>query len=255
MEAGLCLAFDGAVATLTLDRAEKRNALSAAMWSGLPDAIGEACARRETRVIVLRGAEGNFAAGADIGEFDTVFADHATTAAYLDLMTAATAAIAEAPVPVIAQIEGLCIGAGVAVALACDIRIADAQASFAVTPAKLGLLYSLTDTRRLIAAVGESQAADLLFTGARIDAERAASIGLVDAIGDAAAVTAKAALIAANSAWSHAHTKQVIALVRGGVDRDTEATRTWFANAPQTADFAEGLAAFRARRAPEFPPR
>lgn len=255
MTAPLRLAFDGAVATLTLDRPDKRNALSDAIWRGLPPAIAQACERRETRAIVLRGAGGNFAAGADIAEFDTVFADRAATSAYLDQMIAATAAIADAPVPVIARIEGLCIGAGVALAVACDIRIADGGASFAVTPAKLGLLYSLTDTRRLIAAVGESQAKDLLFTGARIDAQQAQAIGLVDMIGDDAAVAVKLDTIVANSAWSHAHTKQVVALIRAGVEDDSDATRGWFADAPQTADFAEGLAAFRARRAPRFPSR
>lgn len=255
MKTSLSHKFDGAVATLTLDRPEKHNALSAEMWKGLPEAIRLAIERRETRVIVLRGAGGNFAAGADIGEFDMVFADRKAMASYLDQMIAATAAIADAPVPVIGYIEGLCIGAGVAVALACDIRIASTQASFGVTPAKLGLLYSVTDTRRLIAAVGEAQATDLLLTGARIDAARALAIGLINEVGDATVVTAKAAMIASNSAWSHMHTKRVIALIRSGVNHDNDTTREWFAEAPQTADFVEGLAAFRARRAPQFPER
>lgn len=255
MKPPLLLKFDGAVATLTINRTDKLNALSDEIWRGLPAAISEACGRRETRVIVLCGAGGNFAAGADIGEFGKVFADRITTTAYLDRMIAATTAIANAPVPVLSQIDGLCIGAGVALALASDIRIATADASFAVTPAKLGLLYSLADTRRLITAVGESRAKDLLLTGARIDARRALSIGLIDGIGDATAVAAKADAIAANSAWSNTHTKLVVALVGTGVEKDDDTTKTWFADATETADFREGLAAFRARRAPRFPSR
>ena len=255
MDTPVLLAFEGAVATITLNRPAKHNALSDAIWKALPLAVAEAKARRATRVIILRGAGGHFAAGADIAEFNTVFADPKATEAYLDQMIAATDAIATATVPIIAQIEGLCVGAGVAVALACDVRVADAEARFAVTPAKLGLLYSLTDTRRLIAAIGASRASDLLFTGARIDAARAHAIGLVDEIGDAAAVAAKAGTIAANSAWSHAYTKRVVAFVRAGVEQDTETTRAWFADAPTTADFTEGLAAFRTRRAPRFPAR
>ncbi len=251
----MLLAYDGPIASLTFDRATKHNALSQAIWRRLPDAIEEAHARRETRIIILSGAGGNFAAGADIAEFDTVFADRAATLSYLDDMTAATAAIAAAPVPVIAAIEGLCIGAGVAVALACDLRIADPTASFAVTPAKLGLLYSLIDTRRLITAVGMSHAKMLLFTGKRIDAETARAIGLVDALGDADDVRDLVALIAANSAWSHDHGKKVAALIQAGAMADNEATRRWFADAPATADFPEGLAAFRARRKPDFPSR
>lgn len=252
MDAPVALAFDGALAMVTLNRPDKRNALSQAMWRALQTTIAAAAVQPETRAIVLRGAGGNFAAGADIAEFDTVFASREASLAYLDLMIAATDAIAQASVPVIAAIDGLCIGAGVAVALACDVRIADPEASFAVTPAKLGLLYSLTDTRRLIAAVGASQAARLLLTGERIDAAAALSIGLIDALGSGSAV---ASTIAANSAWSAEHAKKVIALVRSGTHTETEETRAWFADAAEAADFAAGLAAFRTRQAPQFPVR
>ena len=255
MEAPLLLSFDGAVATIAFNRPDKRNALSSAIWQALPGLIAQVCAHRPTRVIVVRGAGGHFAAGADIEEFDIVFADRQATHAYLRNMLAATAALAEAPVPVVAYIEGLCIGAGVAIALACDLRFAAPAARFAVTPAKLGLLYSLTDTARLISAVGKSQASNLLFTGEQIDAARARTIGLVDELGDAEALAAKLKLIAANSAWSHAHTKQVVSLVDAGHHSDTDCTCEWFAEAPHTTDFAEGLAAFRGRRAAKFPER
>lgn len=250
----MTLGFDGPVATLSFQRPASRNALSQASWTRLPLAIAEAVARRETRVIIVQGAGGNFAAGADIAEFDTVFADRAATEAYLDLMLAATGAIADAPLPVLAAIEGLCIGAGVAVALACDVRVADPGASFAITPAKLGLAYSLTDTRRLAGAVGLSKAKQLLFTGERIDAAEALRIGLVDAIGDRSAVDSIAQAIAANAAASHSSTKRVLRLVEQGAVED-DVSRAIFADAPLGDDFREGLTAFRAKRAPAFPPR
>jgi enoyl-CoA hydratase/carnithine racemase len=254
-ESSLSLSIDEPIAVLTIDRVAKYNALSEEVWERFPILVGDACAAPGTRVIIVRGAARNFAAGADIDEFDRVFADRAAALRYLEAMIAATDAIAAAPVPVIAAIEGLCIGAGVAVALACDLRIADAAASFAVTPAKLGLLYSLTDTRRLVAAVGSSRAKDLLFTGARIDAAQALSIGLIDVIGGQQDVAAKAAAIAAQSPWTHAHTKSILRAIESGRTTETDETRSWFADASQTNDFKEGLAAFQDRRRPEFPTR
>jgi enoyl-CoA hydratase/carnithine racemase len=227
------LMFDGACATLIFDRPDRRNAINLASWRALPLLIGDAVARRETRVIVIRGAGGNFAAGADIAEFDIVFADRTATLAYLDDMSAATAAIEAAPVPVIAQINGLCIGAGVAIAAACDLRIAADDARFAITPAKLGLAYSAADTRRVIRAIGASATRDLLFTGRTIAAAEAL----------------------ATSAWTHARSKAIVQRVLAGQIDDDEVTRGWFADAPETADYLEGLAAFRARRTPVFPPR
>lgn len=249
------LAFDGPLASLTFNRPANRNALSRSLWLEIPIKVAEACARPETRVIIIQGANGNFAAGADIGEFDDVFADRDAASAYLDQMIAATEAIAGAPVPVIARIEGMCIGAGVAVALACDLRFAAPDATFAITPAKLGLAYSLTDTRRLTQAVGMSKAKELLFTGERIDAEEALCIGLINAIGDATSVRAKAMQIAANSSESHVATKEVMHLIEQDVAGESETSRSLFIDAPQSADFREGLAAFRAKRPPAFPTR
>lgn len=251
--------FEGPVATLAFDRPKSRNALGRATWLALPVHIAEAAARVETRAIVLRGAGGHFAAGADIAEFDTVFAGRAATLDYLAQMSAATAAIEAVDLPVIAVIEGMCIGAAVAVALACDVRFAARTATFAVTPAKLGLMYSLADTRRLTAAVGRSAAKDLLFTGRMIDAGRAAAIGLIDEAFAAdvfdAAVAERLAMIAATSAWSHARSKAVVRLIAEGAAHETEATRDWFADAPNGPDYREGLAAFRAKRPPAFPSR
>jgi enoyl-CoA hydratase/carnithine racemase len=253
------LTFEDPTAIIAFARPEKRNPIDSATWKRLPELIGLAVQRPETRVIVLRGEGGTFASGADIGEFDTVFADRRSSLAYLDDMTAATAAIEASPLPTLVQVEGLCIGAAVAVALAGDIRMVASDARFAITPARLGLMYSLADTRRVVAAVGPGAAKDLLFTGRLIDAATALRIGLVDEVHGpealAEAVARKAELIARNSAWSNGRTKAVMRRIAGGAASDDDETRGWFADAPQGADFAEGLAAFRAGRPPEFPPR
>ncbi len=184
-----------------------------------------------------------------------MFADRAATFAYLDLMTAATAALAETPLPVIAAISGACIGAGVAVALACDVRIAAPDARLAVTPAKLGLMYSLADTKRLLSAVGASQTKDLLFTGRMISAEEALAVGLVDQVGDAAAVAEKALVIAHQSSWTHARSKAVLGRILAGATADDDTTRGWFADAVDGPDYAVGVAAFHRRHPPVFPSR
>jgi enoyl-CoA hydratase/carnithine racemase len=251
------LLFEGAIAWITFNRPEKRNAFSLAVWRSLPAFLGKAQARSETRVVILRGAGGNFAAGADIEEFDTVFANRTNARAYAADMAAATRAIEAFPIPVIAMIEGLCIGAGVAVALACDLRLAGTNARFAVTPAKLGLMYSLADTKRLTDAVGFSAAKDLLFTARTIDASRAARIGLIDEVCEKLDLTVaeRARSIAGASPWSVAKAKAVVRKIASGVLAEDEETRGWFTDAIETTDFREGLAAFRARRKPEFPSR
>jgi enoyl-CoA hydratase/carnithine racemase len=250
------LSFDGAIAWMTFNRPQQRNAISLAVWKSLPILLMQAQARPETRILILRGAGGNFGAGADIQEFDTVFSSRAATLSYAAAMAAATTAIETASVPVIAMLQGLCIGAGVAVALACDLRLASADARFAITPAKLGLLYSLNDTRRLVDAVGLSAAKDLLFTGRMIDAARAEKIGLIDEVFDdallAPGVAERAQQIAEASPWSVAKAKAIVALIAEGVKTDSDSTRGWFADAAETGDFREGLEAFRARRKPRF---
>ena len=165
---------------VTLNQPEKCNVLSVDVWRNIPALLKQAAARNETRVVVLRGAGGNFAADADITEFDSVLADRATARVYVQIMGAATAAIEALPIPVIAILEGQCVGAAVSLALACDIRLASTSARFAMTSAKLGLVYPFADTKRLVDTVGISTAKDLLFTGRIIDAARALEIGLID---------------------------------------------------------------------------
>ena len=253
---GLTLSIGNGIAELLLDRPAKRNSINRAMWRGIPAVLRQIEGEPDVRVVLVRGAGGNFAAGADIAEFDTVFADAASTTGYLDDMVAATAAIAALPMPIVAMIEGLCIGAGVAVALACDMRCAADNARFAITPAKLGLVYSLTDTARLVAAVGPSRARDLLFTGRTIDAGAAYDMGLVDEVvggeGFEGEVRARAEALLAMSGRSIAAAKQILGLLEAGQVAEDARSRQIFADAPRSIDFVEGHTAFKARRPPRF---
>lgn len=256
-DGALRLAFEGEAAVLTLDRPAKRNALNAAMWDALPKAIAAVEAEPSAKLLILSGAGGAFAAGADIGEFEQVYATRARSADYSRTVTAGVEALAGMAKPSIARIEGPCVGGGMALALACDLRLASTDARFGITPAKLGLMYSLADTKRLVDAVGPSAAKRLLFTGKIVAAAEAHRIGLVDEVhaadglGEAVDVAGRA--IAAASQWSVRKTKAVVRMILDGQAFDTEETRDWFLDAVEGEDFHEGRDAFLSKRTPAFP--
>ena len=245
------------VATITLNRPERRNALNQAMWAGLRDAVRRADALADAKIIVVRGAGGHFAAGADISEFDTVYASRERAGAYSRTVAESVTALADAAKPVIAMIEGSCVGGGMAIALACDLRIAASDAKFGITPAKLGLVYSLADTKRLVDAVGPSKAKDILFSGRIMDAEEAHAIRLIDemvAPGSLeATVVAKCEAIASASQWSVRKAKEIVRMIVSGTAQESPATSGWFIDATEGADFREGRKAFMEKRKPQFP--
>jgi enoyl-CoA hydratase/carnithine racemase len=206
-------------------------------------------------VVILKGAGGHFASGADIAEFGDIFSSPSNAEDYLALMEAAGEALENLPKPAIALIEGYCIGAGLALALACDLRIAASGARLGAPPAKLGLVYGPGDIRRLVAAVGVEAAKSMLFTGALVPAETALSMGLVSELHDgdaAAAAHRRAEAIAALSPWSIRTTKAMINLLERADPGYRSQGRAWFADAVEQGDLAEGVLAFSQRRAPIF---
>jgi enoyl-CoA hydratase/carnithine racemase len=154
------------------------------------------------------------------------------------------------------MISGACVGGGCGLALGCDIRIADRTAKLGITPAKLGLAYSVADTKRLVDAVGFAHATDLLFSGRLVGAEEAQRLGLVSRVVEPAALESEtlevARAAAANAASSLRSIKAALRAIRAGRSADDDATRQVFADAFQGADFAEGLAAYFERRKPRF---
>ena len=241
-------------AELVLNRPERRNALNAAMWQSLPDLLHEAAADESIRLLVVRGAGGAFTAGADISEFATVYATADAAAAYTKAIAAGLDALAHFPKPTLAAIRGACIGGGLA--LSCDLRFSASDGRFGITPAKLGLAYTLNDTKRLIDAVGVSTAKDLLYSARLIDAAEALEIGLINRCFEPGALDAEVDayidLMLSRSSGSARAIKRVIHLIRQGIDADTDETRQLFLGAFQSEDFQEGYQAFLDKRMPDF---
>lgn len=247
----LRLETNGPVAHLLIDRAAKRNALTHAMWEALPGLVDQAMADPSVRVLILRAAvPGAFCAGADIGEFGEGASDPAWRTANQAAIARAQYVLARAAKPVIAYVEGDCVGGGCGLAIACDLRVATSSARFGITPAKLGLVYSLHDTKLLVDLVGPSQAKRILFTGGLIDAAEALRIGLIDMI-DTDPI-ALAETIAANSLHSTVQSKAIVRRILDGQADDDAATTALFADAFTKPDFAEGVSAFLSKRPPGF---
>ncbi|HEY0412471.1 MAG TPA: enoyl-CoA hydratase/isomerase family protein [Allosphingosinicella sp.] len=222
------LALDGPVATLTLNRPEARNAVPAGAWRGLGEAAARAAASG-ARALVVRGAGSAFCAGADVADFAAMAGDEAACAAFRLGMREGMEALAALPIPVIAAIHGPCFGAGVALALACDVRLASPAASFAITPAKFGISYPQEDVHRLTALVGPGQASRLLLSALPVGAAEALRIGLVEAVAEdpEAALAVLTAAVAAGSADSHATLKRAIRLAAAGVASDAGQDRAF----------------------------
>ncbi|HEX9947158.1 MAG TPA: enoyl-CoA hydratase/isomerase family protein [Allosphingosinicella sp.] len=242
------LTLDGAVARLRLDRPEARNAVPAGAWALLADRCGEA-AGSGAHLLILSGTREAFCAGADLADFHGFTTDAAGTTAFRRMMRTGLDALRDLPMATIAVIEGPCFGAGVALAMACDIRVAGEGARFAITPAKFGISYPQEDVARLVALVGPGQASRLLLGAGTLDSAEAARIGLVElaVVEVAAAVDELAGAILANSAESIAVLKRAIRLAAEGSTRDDGQDRS-FDSMFASAGFRDRLAALRPRR-------
>ncbi|MEV6963724.1 enoyl-CoA hydratase/isomerase family protein [Hamadaea sp. NPDC051192] len=253
----LRLSADGPVATLVVDRPDRLNAFTLQMWAALPEAAAAVEADPEVRVLVIRGPSGGpFSTGADIDEFTTVRREPADAQAYTEVVQRAEAAVSGLSKPVVALIEGWCVGGGCQLALACDVRVAADGASFGITPAKLGIVYPLTSTARLVHTVGHATARFLLMTGEVVDAQRALRMGLVDEVCSPHAVRrrayALATMLAGRAPISVAGAKALIDRVLAGQESDDAWTRELYAASYHSPEYAEGVAAFGERRVPDF---
>jgi enoyl-CoA hydratase/carnithine racemase len=213
---------DGAAARLVLDRPAARNAIPATGWAALAGTLDRVGAG-DARLLVVMGAGGSFCAGADLAGFGAMRSDPAAIARFREEMRNALDRLRALPIPTVALVHGHCYGAGVALAMACDLRIAASCAAFAITPAKIGISYPQEDVQRLVELVGPGQAARLLFTALPIDGEEARRIGLADLLTPGEEEIFEAIL--ANDRESLAVLKQAIARAAGGVRSDAALDR------------------------------
>jgi enoyl-CoA hydratase/carnithine racemase len=248
---------DGSLAWVVIDRPARLNALNAAMWQSLPQAIAEADADASIRVIILRG-EGRkaFSSGADISEFDAA-REGASAPAYDALNHAAFDALSGAGKPVIAMIEGFCLGGGLGLALCCDLRVAAEDAQFSLPPAKLGLGYHPRWIKPLLACVSPASAKELLFTGERFGAQDALRMGLLNRVTSPDALEAEvrglANVIAANAPLTIHAAKGAIDAFAAALTAETMRDLTELAERCFASDdYAEGRRAFREKRKPQF---
>jgi enoyl-CoA hydratase len=225
----------GPVALLTIDRPERRNALDLDHCRDLADAV---TSPGGAHVVVITGAGGHFCAGADLGGVE---GEH-----FVANLRRLLLGICDASVPVIAAVQGAALGAGTQLAIACDLRVATAEATFGIPAAKLGLMVDRWSVRRLVAMAGEGPARAMLLAAETVRGDDAHRLGLVQRLGGLDDALAWAEGIAALAPLSIAGHKLALNDATAD-DFDTAFARAWSSD-----DLAEGMAAFRERRPPLF---
>lgn len=275
----LSLEREGHVATLWLDRPEARNAMGPALWRDLPGAMGVLSADRAIRAVVLAAKGSDFSVGLDlkatfVGGGDSsdstaqekegapampsMAARANTGRSAIQRLQASITSVAECAKPVIAAVHGYCIGGGVDLISACDIRLAAGDAVFSVREARMAMVADLGSLQRLPGMVGLGHVAELAFTGKDIDAHEACRIGLVNrTYADSAAVLAGARSladeIAANSPLAVQGTKTVLQAARARmVAEGLDYVATWNAGFLRSDDLMEAITAFMQKRPPDF---
>ncbi|MFI5856404.1 enoyl-CoA hydratase/isomerase family protein [Streptomyces parvulus] len=243
MEPQLLHSVADSVATVVIHHPAKRNAMTAEMWGALPPLLDGLAADPAVRALVLTGEDATFCAGADI----STLRESPERAQRLAVL--AEEALAAFPKPTLAAVRGHCVGGGTQLAAACDLRFAEESALFGVTPAKLGVVYPASATRRLVALTGPATTKYLLFSGELIDAARALRTGLADEVLPDGELDKRVAeftrVLVSRSLLTQAAAKE---FANGRTDRDAH----WAGRAREGGDTAEGVAAFLERRPPRF---
>jgi enoyl-CoA hydratase/carnithine racemase len=246
------VSVDGPVATLTLNRPDKRNAVRMSMWAAINAHITALIEDPEIRILVVKGAGDHFCAGADISELT-----NGPGGEYARVNWNAEEALANFPGPTIAMIRGNCVGGGVSIATACDIRIASTDSIFGITPAKLGIVYPTNALERAVRLLGASATKHLMYSGELIDANRASRIGLIDELLDPTELEGRVAQLVTTlverSALTQVASKAMIdEVVRDGRVKPAT-TRHWEDEMDKCGEVREGVAAFLAKRPVRWP--
>ena len=254
--ASTLFAIDGAVASITFNRPEARNAFTWEMY----DALAAACERvdgdHDIRVFVLKGAGKAFASGTDISQFSSL-RTREQALDYERRLDSVIDRLEQVAIPTIAQVEGVAVGGGCAIALACDLRVCTPHAQFGVPIARtLGNCLSATNCSRILELIGPAHLKDLLFTGRLVNAKDAQAIGLVTRLAEPdridAVVAELTATLAANAPLTLRATKEAVRRVLRQGRLDRAATDDLIEACYTSEDFSSAVAAFLEKRPPVF---
>ena len=248
----------GAVGWIVFDQPTRRNAINDTMWRGIAPAMKQFDADPEVRCVTFRGAGSEaFSAGADISEFDGKRASQESVGQYDDLLDQVLHAIQRSLKPSVAMIHGYCLGGGLEIALACDLRYCAASAQLGIPAAKLGIAYNVEGHKRLLETVGHARAREIMFLGRRYPAAEALAMGLVHRVlPDAELETFVAEVLqtlADNAPLSIANTKTILEEYAKSVGAPDHARmRAAIERCARSEDYQEGRRAFMEKRKPRF---
>ncbi len=259
----LIISTDGYLATLTINREEEQNTLTPAVLEGIERALKEIMEQFKPRAIILTSAgEKAFCAGYDIREISMEVMEKGENfaAESVRLFESALKAVRDCPVPVIAMLNGYCIGGGLDLAVNCDFRICHTGVKMGITPARLGLVYHYAGLKRFLNLVGLSATRKLFLTGELIDAEQALSINLVDYVvcnSELEKFTKEFAhkLATKSAPLSLKSMKSVINMLTEKEHLTIEEinkAHNYMSEAFYSSDMIEGVTAFAEKRKPEF---
>ncbi len=254
----LIISRDGPIGRVVFSNPAKHNAMSYDMWAGLPRALQDFDADRAVRLVVLEGAgDKAFVSGADISQFESQRTDADAQARYNAAVEAAYQAPQQCGKPVLARIRGICMGGGLGLAAACDLRFCADDARFRMPAGRLGLGYNVAGVRRFLQVLGMQNTLDVFFSARIFDAAEALRMGFVTRVEPAArldaAVDAWCDSVAANAPLTlRALKRTATALLRDPDDREMAAVEAAIAACYASDDYREGARAFMEKRPPVF---
>jgi enoyl-CoA hydratase len=250
--------LDGSTLHIRFNNPARHNALSVDMWEAVPPLLKLARDDDRVRLVVFSGAgDKAFVSGADISQFEDMRAAREAVSRYEAMAEQTLTGITDFPKPTLACIRGYCIGGGVNVAIACDMRIASTDSQFAIPAARLGLGYRYSAMKNLVELVGPGVAKDLFFTARRIDAAEAKALGLVTRVAAPEALEALlgeyTSALADNAPLTVAAGKAIMReILKPSPDLDMDLCTSLIRGCFESADYTEGRTAFMQKRKPAF---
>jgi enoyl-CoA hydratase/carnithine racemase len=256
--ADIVMRHDGPLATVVFNRPKVRNAISLGMWAEIARVTDGIAKDDSIRAIVYRGAGMEaFASGADISEFEEQRKDTESTLRYNAQTSAAYAAIRGCPQPTVAMIHGFCMGGGMGIAMACDLRFAAQGAKFGIPAARLSILYGADAVRQLIDLAGPAYAKDILYSARTVSDREALAMGLIQRLLPAAELESYTydylRQVADNAPLSVQGAKMTVeAHLAGMTEVHRQRLRELQLEAFESEDYREGTRAFLEKRPPRF---